>query len=375
MGGSGGNPAEWGAPASGPEHLIMSSTVLLHSMRALCIATALVVALWLPSLACAHHSGSEYDLKRTIEISGTLSEVAWQNPHVILKVTTVEAGTTTTWEIECSPISTLERSSVNRQAFRVGDQVKVAGFASRLSTTRLFGTNLLPSSGTELVLALAIKPRWQAGAAASFALSAAEGAEAASPTPGLFKVWSTAMSDPDANPYSLWTAKVALTPAAQSALNAWDSLHDTVAPGCNPQGMPTIMVQPFPMQFEDHGDTIVLRLEQYDTVRTIHMKDGSAAPSGKSLLGYSVGRWDGAALVVVTTGISWSYITPNGLPLGPAASMQERFMPSADGRRLNYTLLIDDPRTFTVSPVLRRSWVWRENERVREYACGKSQLQ
>ncbi len=343
------------------------------SLRSLRVALVLLGGSWLPSHAGAHHSGSEYDLKRTIEISGTLSEVAWQNPHVMLKVTTVEAGITTTWEIECSPISTLERSSVNRQAFRVGDKVKVAGFASRLSSTHLFGTNLLTPSSGELVLALAIKPRWQADTATRFALDSTGSTEATPPTPGIFKVWSTVMSDPDANPYSLWTAKVALTPAAQAALNSWDSLHDTVAPGCTPQGMPTIMSQPFPMQFEDRGDTIVLRLEQYDTVRTIHLAAGSAAPSGKSLLGYSVGRWDGAALVVTTTGIAWSYITPNGLPLGPAASMQERFMSSADGKRLSYTLVIDDPRTFTLSPVLRRSWVWRENERVREYACGKSQ--
>ena len=125
-------------------------------------ALALLGGVWLPSLASAHHSGSEYDIRRTVEISGTLSQVVWQNPHVMLTITSVEAGTSSTWEIECSPISTLERSSVNRQAFRVGDKVKLAGFASRLSPTRLFGTNLLTPSGGELVLALAIKPRWQA---------------------------------------------------------------------------------------------------------------------------------------------------------------------------------------------------------------------
>jgi hypothetical protein len=103
------------------------------------------------------------------------------------------------------------------------------------------------------------------------------------------------------------------------------------------------------------------------------MHDDSTAPSGKSLLGHSVGSWVGDSLVVSTTGISWPYIAPNGLPLGRSARMEERFTPSAKGKRLLYTLLIDDPDTFTSAAVLSRSWVWRDGERVREYSCGKSQ--
>jgi hypothetical protein len=216
------------------------------------------------------------------------------------------------------------------------------------------------------------KPQWQKEAVPVSASSPAGSTQATPPTPGIFKVWTTVMSDPDANPYVLYSAKVSLTPAAKAAHANWDTLRDTIAPGCTPQGMPTIMAQPLPMQFEDHGDTILLRLEEYDTVRVIHMTDDGAAPPGKSLLGFSVGKWVGDALVVNTTGVSWPYVSPDGLPLGRSARMQERFTTSKDGRRLRYTLLIDDPDTFTVAPVLSRSWLWQENERVREYACGKT---
>jgi hypothetical protein len=137
--------------------------------------------------------------------------------------------------------------------------------------------------------------------------------------------------------------------------------------------MPTIMEQPYGMQFEDRGATILLQLEEYDTVRTIHMSEGGATPAAKSLLGYSVGKWDGATLVVNTSGISWPYIAPNGLPQGTASRLEERFTPSADGKRLMYTLTINDPETFTKPPVLTRAWVWRADERVRRYACGKQQ--
>jgi hypothetical protein len=342
-------------------------------LRSMLVVLALLGGAWLPRLACAHHSATEYDSTRIVEFSGTLSEVAWQNPHVLLRVTSVEAGTSTTWEIECNPISTLERSRVNRRALRVGDSVKVSGFASRLSPTRVFGTNLLTPASGELVLALVTKPRWQVDAAPNPASSPPGSAPAAPPPAGIFRVWSTVVTDPDANPYSLWSGKASLTPAAKAAHAAWDFLRDTVAHGCSPQGMPTIMGQPLPMQFEDHGATILLRLEEYDTVRTIHMTDEGTAPPGKSLLGHSVGKWVGDVLVVDTTGVSWPYISPDGLRLGRSARMQERFMPTGDGKRLRYTLLIDDPDAFTAPAVLSRSWVWQENERVHEYACGKTQ--
>ena len=53
---------------------------------------ALAIVLLAPSLASAHHSFAEFDQRRTIEIAGTLSEVAWQNPHVKLKLQSEEGG-------------------------------------------------------------------------------------------------------------------------------------------------------------------------------------------------------------------------------------------------------------------------------------------
>ena len=42
--------------------------------------------------------------------------------------------------------------------------------------------------------------------------------------------------------------------------------------------MPTIMEQPYPMEFMDRGQTILLRLEEYDTTRTIHLDAEPAEP-------------------------------------------------------------------------------------------------
>ncbi len=162
-----------------------------------------------------------------------------------------------------------------------------------------------------------------------------------------------------------------LIPAETNALEAWDPVPDNVARECVPKGMPTIMEQPYGMAFEDRGSTILLRIEEYDTVRTIHLTDGAPAPASKSLLGHSVGHWEGRVLVVTTTGISWPYISPAGLPQGPKSQLVERFTPSADGKRLEYAVTVTDPDTFTAPVVLKRAWVWNPAETVQSYSCGK----
>ena len=344
-------------------------------MAARFAAVPLLTTLLLPSLGSAHHSFAEFDQRQTIEISGTLSEVAWQNPHVRLKVQTADADKPVTWDIECHSVGILSRSSLDPKALKVGDKVKVAGNPSKVSPVRMFATNVLFSSGTELMIQPGVKPHWNTSATSVFAQSTPSSAPAPPATKGLFKVWSSVLGsvrDPEATPFSLWRGDMPLTPAAKKARAAWDPVHQTITKGCDPKGMPTIMEQPYGMQFEDHGSTIVLRLEEYDTVRTIHMSDGGKPPRTKSLLGYSVGKWDGPSLVVTTTGVSWPYIT-NGVPQGPSSRMEERFTPAADGQRLAYTVTITDPDTFTTPAVLKRAWVWRENESVKRYACGKPQ--
>ncbi|HEY4215166.1 MAG TPA: DUF6152 family protein [Steroidobacteraceae bacterium] len=345
-------------------------TRVVHPVPLFTAAVILFLTVAAP-VARAHHSFGEFDQQRTVEVSGTLTDVAWQNPHVKLKVQSTESGHTVTWDIECHSVGILSRSNLDPKVLKVGDRVKIAGNPSKTSPARMFGTNLMSGSlSREFVLAPGSKPRWNTDAP-DLTVAAGGGSQQA-PT-GLFKVWGSSFEDPDAGPFSLWSARPPLTAAATKALAAWDPARDTIAKGCLPKGMPTIMEQPYGMQFEDRAATIVLRLEEYDTVRVIHMSDNASVPTAKSLLGHSVGRWDGSSLVVTTTGISWPYIAPNGLPQGQSSRMVERFTPSTDGRRLQYSVTITDPDTFTKPAEFRRAWVWRAGESVHPYNCGKSQ--
>ena len=166
-----------------------------------------------------------------------------------------------------------------------------------------------------------------------------------------------------------------LTAAARAKLAAFDFAADDPTANCMPKGMPTVMEQPYPMQVVDRGATIELNLEEYDTRRIVHMgpADAAAAPTAApSRLGYSVGRWDGNTLVVTTTKVSWGHFDSVGIPLSPDAALVERFTPSGDGARLDYTLTVTDAATFTMPVELKKSWIWRPEVALGKFECQRA---
>jgi hypothetical protein len=97
--------------------------------------------------------------------------------------------------------------------------------------------------------------------------------------------------------------------------------------------------------------------------------DPEAQP--RTPLGYSIGRWEGKTLVVETSRVNAPYINARGVPLGAAARFVERFTPTTDGSRLDYTVTITDPDSLAAPAELRRSWVWRPGEQVMAFNCAE----
>ncbi len=131
--------------------------------------------------------------------------------------------------------------------------------------------------------------------------------------------------------------------------------------------MPTIMDQPYPIEFVREGDNILLRIEEYDTRRTIQM-DGRAAPT-ESPLGHSVGRWDGTSLVVTTTNMNWPWFNQSGIPQSDESVVVERFTPTEDGARLEYVLTVTDPVNFSEPITQDKYWVYVPAEGVLPFDC------
>jgi len=62
-------------------------------------------------------------------------------------------------------------------------------------------------------------------------------------------------------------------------------------------------------------------------------------------------------------------VLTDGVPQSPAARLVERFTPSADGSRLDYTLTATDPEMLATPVELKNAWVWRASEHLLPYNC------
>ena len=139
---------------------------------------------------------------------------------------------------------------------------------------------------------------------------------------------------------------------------------------CEYKGMPTIMEQPYPMQFAKSHNRILMHMEEGNIVRVFDMTPGASIEDKEpTSLGHSVGEWQDGILVVTTTGSNWPYVDMSGVPNSTEAVYVERFMPSDDGKALDYTLTIDDPATFAKAPVFSKQWLWVPDATVEPYNC------
>jgi hypothetical protein len=326
--------------------------------------------------AHAHHSVSAwFDTTATAEIEGVVTEFRWQNPHVVFTMR-VPGEQGELWEIETLSISGISRWGITRDLVSVGDRLRVAGNPARRNANNLFVRNILLPSGREIVLGGAA--RWSSDTLRGSELLQAREGDGSRPDLGLFRTWSTGGVNgvlfPEAVQANFDFSRYPLTPAARAALDAFDFETDDPTVNCAPKGMPTIMEQPYPMEIVDRGDTIELLLEEYDTRRVVHVRGpgvAAAASAASSPLGYSVGRFEGATLVVTTTSSSWGHFDSVGIPLSENAVLEERFTPSADGARLDYVLRVADAATFTSPVELTKTFIWRPEVTRGAYECRR----
>jgi hypothetical protein len=296
--------------------------------------------------ASAHHSVAYYS-DTLVEVTGTIVDVEWRNPHVRWTIDVVnDRGIPETWRLEGNSLYNLNRSGVTREMFDTGAQVRVVGRAGTRDRRALLAMNMLLGDGREILL-------WDT--VERYVDQEHLVVDAAAENRRIFRVWSV----PAANAAAA-VAQLAWQPFTASAIEArasWD-LFDNFATRCEPEGMPRIMVNPHPFEFVDRGDTLLLRTELYDIERTIHMsRDAPPVDTPYSRLGYSIGAWQDGVLVVQTTHLNWPYFDTIGTPLSEAAEVEERFTLSADQTRLDFEVTVIDLSVFTEPAVLRGHWL------------------
>ena len=334
----------------------------------------LLGGLLLAQSALSHHSSlGLYDVDRIIEIEGVVTSVYWSNPHPRYTIVVSNAGADVEWNVEVGgAVSTLRQRGVSRDVVEVGDRIRIAGEASTRDLPELFAHNILLANGQEVLLGVRAQPRWEAGLTGNVFSSSPDELEtkaARDHANGIFRVWSIDLS----NRTSIMLYRMdsyPLTEAAEARRAQWDPRESPYI-GCQSRGMPYLMHSAYPMEFVRQGQDVLLRMEIYDAVRVIHM-NGEAPPDSTphSPYGYSTGRWQGDALIVTTTLIDAPYFDGgDGTPQSRAIHLIEQFVPSETGDRLDYSLTVNDPETFTEELRFSKYYIWRPEISVEPFNC------
>lgn len=298
------------------------------------------------AVSLAHHSDSLYS-SDAVQVTGEVVSLKWRNPHVSWTFKALDdAGEESLWVVEAPSTYSMKRAGVDRYLFKPGTQMTLLGRSSRKEEQVLLATDMRLPDGREFLLYGKI--------AGSFDDNS-QLVDAASENKGFFRVWSF--------PAVLFkkfhhiVEHLPYTDEAVAARSSWDPL-DNYAIRCEPEGMPTIMLNPHPFQFIDYGDRVVLHSELHDTRRVIFLgRSASVEEEPPSKLGYSAGIWNDGALIVRTTGINWPYFDNIGTPLSEDVVVAEKFWLSDDQSRLNYRINIIDPLTFTNSAHVEAYWL------------------
>ena len=314
------------------------------------VRCVLVFALFTAGAVSAHHSRSAFNLDSSIEVEGTLMELAWRNPHAFLVVESIDgSGNTMEWTFEGHSIAGLMRNGWSRDTFDIGERVVVVARPNR-NAERLFGllSHVTRIDGETLYAfsrspEFALPPRRPVAPSTDFSGTWR-------PILDMRQTLVGGFEPPSDWPYT----EKGLAEIAQFDFN------DDPGLDCEAYPMPRITRYPYNQRWEASGDGITITHEQADTVRELNLEKGATLPASHvpDKNGYSIARFEeDGTLVVMTTGFA---DTKWGSERGVSSSDQKivvesyRLIEGGYGLALSYR--ITDPEYLKESVELTRNF-------------------
>ena len=117
-----------------------------HFVMFLLIAAAFVA---LAPLAKAHHSfAAEYDADKPVTLTGSVTKMAWINPHSWIYIDVKKPdGTVENWAVEAGPPGTLVRAGFTKDSLAAGTVIKVNGYRAKDGALRANGRDITLPDG------------------------------------------------------------------------------------------------------------------------------------------------------------------------------------------------------------------------------------
>jgi hypothetical protein len=312
------------------------------SALACLIAIAIVAAIASPALA--HHSAAAYNTQQNISVTGPIKVYNFKNPHVTLFIEVKKAdGTTSLMEVEAGAASVLSPLGFNKDSVKVGEIVTIAGNPSRNAPDKeMLGKDLTKADGSYIPLNIS-----------SRSVYASTGGSATT----IAGTWFSPMRS-----FTGFLGGARGWPTNEKARAA--AVNDpkaTTQKDCIPIGVPAMMFYPVATTIKVERDRVVMDIDWMDSERTIYLDGRKHPPATEtSLLGHSVGRFEGTALIVETTNFKEH---PMGLsqtvPSSTQKKLTEKFALGPDGKTLIYSGTIEDPVYLNGPIPWSGSWEYR----------------
>jgi hypothetical protein len=313
-----------------------------------------IAALVLALPGFAHHGvAPHYDVTKPVTLDGVVSRFEFINPHSFVFIEVRDAaGATQIWSCEMASRSVLSRNGLTQDSFKPGAPIKIEGVAARHNPTGCAFRVAHFADGRTLE------------STALFAPTVAPAAAAPADPTSIVGVWTM-------KTFAVANYKGQLTAAGEKAQAAFDPIKDDPAISCDPASPVRFWVnvnEPFEIKRE--GDTVAVVHRFMDSRRVVHL-DGHAPGTdvARGTMGYSVGHFEGKALVVTTNNFVAATLEPRfGVLHTEDLKLAERLAVDPATGELEITWTVDDPAYFK-APVTQTERFVRSPWDPVPYAC------
>jgi hypothetical protein len=139
---------------------------------------------------------------------------------------------------------------------------------------------------------------------------------------------------------------------------------------CEPWGVARQIFAPHQLEIRQFDDRIEMRYAEWDGRRTVYT-DGRTRPANQpaSVMGYSVGRYEGDVLIIETSGITANLagIFPAWFKHSDQLTIVERYTRDRDRNRLEFTATLTDPVSMRQPLQFKKAWGWAPDEQIFPY--------
>jgi hypothetical protein len=280
----------------------------------------------------AHHGvAPHYDDSTLVEIQGVVARFDFINPHSFVYVSVVDdGGSEQVWACELASRSVLSRNGLTADTFEEGQTIRIEGSAARINPTGCALRTAYFADGSVL------------RSTELFGPTLASADDVPPDLGSIVGIWTMKR-------FSVSRYEGVLTPAGERAREAFDPIADDPAIYCDPASPVRFWVNVNePFEIRRDGDDVIIDHRFMDSRRVVYLSDEGPPPgTPRTAMGYSTGRFEGAALIVSTDHFTAAALEPRyGVMHTQDLRLTERLEVNRATGDLEITWVIDDPAYF-----------------------------